>query len=102
MKLSLLLACAALGVVGCTTNHYRGGVNSPYETEYGHASGMSSPYLDTYNTIFPVRRQPSPSGDDIGGVKPLIDPSRDYDWYGHEREFPTPSPMQPREVIEFR
>lgn len=108
MKLSLLLACAALGIVGCTTErydrHYAGGVNSPYETEYGRASSwsMSTPYLDAYNPIFPVRRQPDPSGNDIGGVAPLIDPSRQYDWYGYGRQFPPPTPMRPRDVIEFR
>lgn len=104
MKLSLLLACAALGIVGCTTERYRGGVNSPYETEYGRETGWTrySPGYDTANSIFPVRRQPSPSGSDIGGVKPLLDPSRYYDWYGYEREFPAPEPMRPREVIEFR
>src|SRR5262245_35906191 len=97
MKLSLLIGCAALVLVGCTTEryHYRGGVNSVYETEYGHgfSTTRESPYLDSYSSIYPVRRQPSPNGKDIGGVKPLIDPSRQYDWWSYEREFPSPTPM---------
>jgi hypothetical protein len=49
-----------------------------------------------------VRKQPSPNGAEMGGVKPLIDPSRLYDRHGNQIEFPSSAPMEPREVIEFR
>jgi hypothetical protein len=105
MKLTLLLACAGLGLVGCTTEHYRGGVNSPYETEYGtgYSYRTPAPYMHTYNSIYPVRKQPSPNGNDAGGVKPLMDPSREYGWERetYYRDYPpkAPVPPPPSEII---
>ena len=116
MKLTLLVGCVALGVVGCATERYdreynRGGVNSPYETEYGsyRSDWTAAPYWETQNSIYPVRRQPSPNGREAGGVKPLIDPARQYDWDTYYRDYPPrvpvpeaplpPVPPPPSEVI---
>jgi hypothetical protein len=106
MKLNVLIGCAALGLVGCATERYRGGVDSPYETEYGYARGttMRTPYLENYDSIYPVRRQSSPNGTDGGTAKPAIDPVREYDYWadrGYDRDYipPTPLPPPPPDVI---
>ncbi len=76
MKRSILVGCLVLGLVGCATE--RGGVGTAYETSYGSDWSTSDPYLYTYDSIYPVRRQPSINGAEMGGVRPLIDPSRQY------------------------
>jgi len=110
----MLVGCVALGVAGCATE--RGGVQSPYDSEYGSGGSMSSPYLDDYQSIYPVLKQPSINGNEFGGVRPLIDPSRQegferggrtarveresgqdrsYDWT-YERDYP-PRAISPRD-----
>jgi len=100
MKFTLLVGCLALGVVGCATERYdrgygyRGGVNSPYETEYGTVSDSTTPYWQTEDSIYPVRRQPLPTGIAPADVKPLIDPVRHYDWDGtYYRDYPPRVPV---------
>jgi hypothetical protein len=77
MKITMLVGCLALGVAGCATE--RGGVNTPYTTDYGDGPRASSTYWRDSNSIYPVRKQPSINGADMGGVRPLIDPSRQED-----------------------
>src|SRR5437764_10886251 len=102
MKKSILLGCLILGLAGCATE--RGGVGTTYDTTYGSDSGMSS--MRVRDSIYPVWRQPSITGSDMGSIRPLIDPSRDYDMsYGPrsevsmttvEREYP-PRATAPRD-----
>src|SRR3954470_16323700 len=73
MKITMLVGCLALGVAGCATE--RGGVQSPYDSQYGSGSSISSPLVD-HQSIYPVRKQPSINGAESGGVRPLIDPYR--------------------------
>jgi len=75
MKKSILFGCLVLGLVGCTTE--RGGVGTTYDTTYGAGASTS---IRTRESIYPLYRQPSITGDDMGSVRPLIDPWRDYGW----------------------
>jgi hypothetical protein len=106
MKLNLLTACAALAVAGCATQSYRGGVDSPYQTEYGYGGvrTLHGPYLESYDSIYPVRRQSSPTGTDGGIAKPALDPVREYDYWDDQvyiRDYPprAPVPPPPPEII---
>jgi hypothetical protein len=115
MKIMMLIGCIALGVAGCSTE--RGGVQSPYDSQYGSGSSVSSP-LVYHQSIYPVRTQPSINGTDSGGVRPLIDPyrqegfsdrggatmpvergsgqDRSYDWT-YDRDYP-PRAVSPRDA----
>ena len=104
MKKSILLGCLILGLVGCATE--RGGVGTAYDTTYGSGWSMSRS-MTARDSIYPVWRQPPISGNDMGSVRPMIDPSRQYDLdYGPrsenstttiEREYPprTTAPRDP-------
>lgn len=78
MKIAILAGAVALGVIGCATE--RGGIQTPYHTEYGAASSASA-YVDHTQSIFPVWRQPSINGTEAGSERPWIDPSRQGDNY---------------------
>ena len=103
MKKNILLGCLILGLVGCATE--RGGVGTAYDTTYGTDSGMSQS-MTRRSSIYPVLRQPSITGAEMGSVRPMIDPSRQYDLdYGPrsdtstvtiEREYP-PRATAPRD-----
>ena len=87
MKKSILLGCLLLGLAGCATE--RGGVGTAYDTTYGTGWGTSQS-MTVRDSIYPVRRDPSITGNDIGSVRPLIDPSRQYDLdYGPRSEIST-------------
>jgi len=87
MKRSILLGCLIVGLVGCAAE--RGGVGTAYETTYGSGWG-TPPSMTIRDSIYPVWRQPSITGNDIGSVRPLIDPSRQYDLdYGPRSEIST-------------
>ena len=87
MKKNILLGCLILGLAGCATE--RGGVGTTYDTTYGTGSGISR-YMRPGDSIYPVWRQPSITGDDMGSVRPMIDPSRQYDLdYGPRSEIST-------------
>ena len=87
MKTSLLVGCLALGLAGCATE--RGGVGTYSDTEYGSGGNMSAS-MAMHDSIYPVWRQPSITGNDMGSVRPLIDPSRQYDLdYGPRSEIST-------------
>jgi len=77
MKLAILVGCLALGFVGCSS--YRGGTGTTYETQYGTGWSSDPVYYGPTDTIYPVRKQPSIQGEEMGGVKPLIDPYRQWD-----------------------
>ena len=80
MKAAILFGCLALGLVGCST--YRGGTGTAYETQSGSHWSSDPVYYQYYgptDSIYPVRKQPSIRGDDGGGVKPLIDPYRQWE-----------------------
>jgi hypothetical protein len=86
MKLTILVGCLALGLVGCAT--HRGGTGDPYDTQYG-AGWSSAPaeaaYVGPLDSIYPVRHQPSIQGNDSGGVRPLIDPYRQWEMNQNRR-----------------
>ena len=87
MKKSILVGCLILGLAGCATE--RGGVGTAYDTTYG-SSWSISPSMTVRDSIYPVWRQPSITGNDMGSVRPLIDPSRQYDLdYGPRSEIST-------------
>ncbi len=77
MKAAILFGCLALGLVGCST--HRGGTGTTYETQYGSGWSSDPVYYGPTDTIYPVRKQPSIRGDDGGGVRPMIDPYREWD-----------------------
>jgi hypothetical protein len=88
MKLNILaLGCLALGLVGCAT--HQGSTGDPYAREYGAATsadwGSQPAYLGPVNSIYPVRQQPSVQGNTSGGVRPMLDPYRQWDaeYYTH-------------------
>lgn len=103
MKKNILLGCLILGLVGCATE--RGGVGTTYDTTYGTGYSMSR-YMSPRDSIYPVWREPSITGAEMGSVRPMIDPSRQYDLdYGPrsdistvtvEREYP-PRATAPRD-----
>lgn len=79
MKTQLLLLCGALALAsGCAT--YSGGVAD----ENGVVYGSDSRYVDPHGTdmggrtshdLYPVYKQPSPSGHEMGGNRP------EFLWY---------------------
>lgn len=87
MKRNILaLGCLALGLVGCATN--QGGTGDPYAQQYGSASadwGAQPVYVGPVDSIYPVRQQPSIQGNDSGGVRPMLDPYRQWDAEYHAR-----------------
>jgi len=97
MKRIMLVGCLVLGLVGCATE--RGGVGTPYDTAYGSGWSNSDPFRDTRSSIYPVRSQPSINGNDMGGVRPSIDPSRQYDM-GYSRGEGRPSREEIRPSVE--
>jgi hypothetical protein len=99
MKLTILAGCLALGLVGCAT--HRGGTGDSYETQYG-AGGSSEPaYWGPADSIYPVRHQPSIQGNDSGGVRPIIDPYRQWEMY-QSRRVVVQEPIIVREPVVVR
>ena len=94
MKTTILVGCVALGLAGCATE--RGGVGTYSESEYGSGWGMGPSYA-MHDSIYPVWRQPSITGNDMGSVRPMLDPSREYDLGYWRREAPPETVVVERE-----
>jgi hypothetical protein len=81
MKRNILaLGCLALGLVGCATN--QGGTGDPYAQQYGSARadwGAQPVYRGPVDSIYPVREQPAIQGNTSGGVRPMLDPYRQWE-----------------------
>jgi len=94
MKTTIPLAALALALAGCATQ--RGATGNAYETEYGPGWNAQTAYYPASSTIYPVRRQPSIYGDNIGDPRPVIDPARQWDLW-EPNSAPAPAPR--REII---
>jgi hypothetical protein len=84
MKAAILVGCLSLGLMGCASQ--RGGTETVYDREYGSGWSSEPVYYGPFNSIYPVRRQPSIMGEDAGGVRPLLNPTSD--WYPDHRTAP--------------
>jgi hypothetical protein len=77
MKATLLvLGTAALLLGGCAT-YYGGtadesGVVQGYDASYGGTGYIMDPAYPGNHPIYPVYRQPSPNGQDMGGERPDV------------------------------